>query len=85
VLQNELFERGVRAQQRGDSATALATYADLIERYPSSPLVENALVGRIRLLEASDKVKARYEAARYLDRYARGFARAEAQRILESP
>lgn len=85
AVQNELFERGVRAQQLGDTATALGAYADLIERYPASPLVENARVGRMRLLEASDKLRARQEAARYLERHAHGFARVEAQRIVDSP
>jgi ferric-dicitrate binding protein FerR (iron transport regulator) len=81
--QNALFERGVQAQRQGDAEQALARYAELVARYPSSPLSENAAVARIRLLVISDATRARAEAASYLERYPLGFARPEAQRIVQ--
>jgi TolA-binding protein len=83
--QNAIFQRGVEAQRQGDTAEALAAYAELIERFPSSPLSENAAVARIRLSVGVDAARARREAASYLARYPRGFARLEAQRIAEEP
>jgi hypothetical protein len=83
--QNVLFQRGVEAQRQGQAEQALAAYAELIERFPSSPLAENAAVARIRLSLGADPARARREAANYLARYPRGFARREAQRIAEEP
>ena len=83
--QNALFQRGVRAQHEGRRTEALGAYADLIARFPSSPLAENAAVARIRLSVDSDPGQARREARSYLERYPRGFARPEAERVAEMP
>jgi FecR-like protein len=83
--QNALFQRGILAQRRGDAAGALAAYGELIERFPSSPLAENAAVERIRLAVDADPSRARREAAAYLARYPRGFARVEMRRIAGEP
>lgn len=85
AAQNDLFEQAMRAGQRGDTSAALRAYATLLHRYPKSPLVENALVERIRLLSSHDVVRARREAERYLERFPNGFARAEAERLVEDP
>jgi ferric-dicitrate binding protein FerR (iron transport regulator) len=82
VVQNDLFERGVRAERQGDVEAALQAYAELLARHPSSPLAENALAGRMRLLGARDAAQARREAVRYLERYPKGFARLEAERLV---
>ncbi len=85
AAQNDLFEQAMRARQRGDTSAALRAYATLLHRYPKSPLVENALVERIRLLSTHDVVRARREAERYLERFPNGFARVEAERLVEDP
>lgn len=82
--QNAIFQRGIEAQRQGKTNQALAAYAELVERFPSSPLAENAAVARIRLYAGFDAVRARREAASYLARYPRGFARPEAQRIVDA-
>jgi len=83
--QNALFQRGVRAQREGRRIEALGAYAELIARFPSSPLAENAAVARIRLSVDADLGQARREARSYLERYPRGFARPEAERVAEMP
>ncbi len=85
AAQNELFERAMRAQKRGDTSATLRAYATLLHRYPKSPLVENALVERIRLLSIQDVERAKREAERYLERFPNGFARAEAERLVDDP
>jgi hypothetical protein len=82
--QTDLFAAGMRAQRRGDIDSALGVYADLLRLYPTSPLAENALVERMRLL-APNAADARREALRYLERYPNGFARAEAERLSRAP
>jgi hypothetical protein len=83
--QNALFQRGVQAQRDGHPAQALAAYAELIARFPASPWAENAAVARIRLSIDTDPGRARREARSYLERYPRGFARPEAQRVADMP
>jgi TolA-binding protein len=81
AAQTRLFAQGVQSRQQGDSASALAAFQDLLTRYPDSALAENAIVERMRLLQARDPVAARREAERYLQRFPRGFARREAEPI----
>jgi hypothetical protein len=81
VEQNDLFAQGVAARRRGDAAGAISAYDRLMQKYPSSALVENAMVERMRLFTKGDPGAAREEARRYLARYPSGFARAEAERI----
>jgi hypothetical protein len=85
VEQNDLFAEGVAARRRGDTVGAIAAYGRLMQRYPSSALVENAMVERMRLLNKTDRNLAREEAQRYLERYSLGFARAEAERLISGP
>jgi hypothetical protein len=84
AAQSDVFEQAVRAQRRGDAAGALRLYADLLERYPLSPLAENARVERMRVLAQRDRALAKREALDYLVRYPNGFARMEAQRLVET-
>lgn len=79
AAQTRLFAQGVQSRQQGDSASALAAFQELLTRYPDSALAENAIVERMRLLQARDPAAARREAERYLQRYPRGFARREAE------
>jgi hypothetical protein len=81
--QNGLFADALRAKQRGDGAAALARYAEFLREFPDSPLAENALVQRMRLLGERDRGLARVEAERYLQRYPHGFAEREARELAE--
>lgn len=82
TLQNDLFAQGVALRRQGDVSGALRTYAALIGRFPSSPLAENAMVERLRILASLRDASAQEEAKRYLARYPHGFAVAEARRAL---
>jgi hypothetical protein len=83
--QNDLFAEGVALHRQGDDAGALRAYQSLIARFPGSPLAENALVERMRLLASRHDGRARGEAERYLSRYPHGFAQKEAHRLVDSP
>ena len=80
---NDLFAEGVARRRQGDISGALRAYRTLLRRFPNSPLAENALVERMRLLTGS--AEARVEANRYLARYPQGFAVTEAQRVVTQP
>lgn len=81
--QNDLFAEGVARGRQGDTGGALRAFQELISRFPSSPLAENAMVERMRLLSASPAGSA--EAKRYLARYPRGFALDEAKKLVAGP
>lgn len=49
VLQNELFRAAVAAEKRGDPTTAAAKYAELLRRFPDSPLAAEARLGALRV------------------------------------
>ena len=83
--QNDLFAQATAARQAGRSAEALAAYDRLLTRYPGGPLSESASIGKLRLLRRINPPLAREEARRYLARYPRGMARAEARAVLASP
>jgi hypothetical protein len=83
--QNDSFAQAVALRRRGDTAGALRAYQELIARFPSSPLAENAMVERMRLLAATPGNRARDEAQRYLSRYPNGFAVEEARRLVDAP
>lgn len=82
ALQNDLFAQGVALRRQGDVSGALRAYGELISRFPSSPLAENAMVDRMRLLAPTADPRAKAEAQRYLARYPSGFAAKEARRLL---
>jgi TolA-binding protein len=82
---NDLFAEGVALRRRGDVSGALRAYQDVMTRFPTSPLSENALVERMRLLSTVSSVKARGEAQRYLSRYPAGFAVEEARQLAAKP
>lgn len=82
AAQNDLFARGVAMRRQGDATGALRAFHELIRRFPSSPLAENAMVERLRILVARGDASRTDEAERYLARYPRGFAVQEARRAL---
>ncbi|HEX2672578.1 MAG TPA: FecR domain-containing protein [Polyangiaceae bacterium] len=83
TIQNDLFAEGVARGRRGDTSGALRAYQELINRFPRSPLAENAMVERMRLL-AKSPIGA-LEASRYLERYPHGFAVREAKQLVAEP
>lgn len=80
---NDLFAEAVVRARRGDTGGALRAYQQLVSRFPTSPLAENAMVERMRLLAATPEGAT--EAKRYLARYPRGFAADEAKTLLGEP
>jgi ferric-dicitrate binding protein FerR (iron transport regulator) len=83
AAENRLLQSAMAARQKGDPRRAADLAADLVARYPASPLVEEARVERMRaLLSSGGSAAAEAEARVYLADYPRGFARAEASRIL---
>jgi len=83
--ENRLLQTAMAARQQGDPRRAVELAGELVRRYPSSPLVEEARVERMRALAgAGGPVAAEGEARSYLADYPRGFARHEASRILGS-
>jgi len=83
--QNDLFAEGVALRRQGDVAGALRAYQSLIAHFPASPLAENAIAQRMRLLSSTHDPRARSEAERYIARYPRGFALKEAKRLVVGP
>jgi hypothetical protein len=78
---NDLFAEAMAAKHAGQSARALDLLSKIVTRHPSSPLAESALVEQIRLTKETDPTRASQLVARYLERYPRGFARAEIEAI----
>ena len=85
VKQNDLYARASAERNQGHPQEALALYNQLIVRYPTSALVESARVQRIRLLKQTDKIQAAREATQYLVQFPKGFARSEAEALVNTP
>jgi ferric-dicitrate binding protein FerR (iron transport regulator) len=83
--QNDLFAEGVALRRQGDVGGALRVYQEVIERFPNSPLAENARVERMRVLAKNHDRRATGEARLYLARYPHGFAAQEAQQLMAEP
>jgi len=82
---NDLFAEGVALRRQGDTGGALRSFRALIVRFPSSPLAENALVERMRILASTRDPRVRREAELYLSRYPKGFAANEARPLTVAP
>lgn len=83
--QNNLYAKAVAARRAGRLTEALATYEQLLDRFPNAALSESARADRLRLLIRVNPTKAKVEAARYLARYPRGLASADARALLDRP
>jgi hypothetical protein len=83
--ENRLFRAALDARNRGDNGRAAELFGELLRRFPRAVVAEEASVGRLRALERLGRhAEARREAKRYLVRFPRGHARAEAERVLAS-
>jgi hypothetical protein len=84
--QNDAFGRALAAKRRGSTREAIDAFDAFVARYPTSSLVENALVQRMRLLRETEPKRAAAAARQYLARYPNGFARSEAEaRLRRAP
>jgi ferric-dicitrate binding protein FerR (iron transport regulator) len=81
--QNDLFAEAIVTKRHGDGAGSLARFDRFLATYPSSPLAQSAAVERMRLLRAMASPRAIAAARQYLDRYPDGFARGEAEAIVD--
>ncbi len=81
--QNDLYAEGTRAWHRGDGQTALGAFDQLIARFPNGPDAETACVERMRILRSIAPDRAPASAREYIARYPSGFARAEAEALLQ--
>jgi hypothetical protein len=80
--QNALFSEAKLARVRGDDARAVSLLNELVQRYPTSPLAEDARVETFRaLVQMGDHAGASREARLYLALYPDGFARDEARSL----
>jgi len=83
--QNDIYARASTERNQGHVAEALSLYSQLMTKFPTSALVESALVQRIRILEKSSHTDAVREAKQYLTRFPKGFARDEFEHFLHTP
>jgi ferric-dicitrate binding protein FerR (iron transport regulator) len=81
--ENDLFAAAVRAKKDGRSAEAARLFGELATSHPGSPLVESALVQRMKILATTDTAAAARAAAAYLERYPAGFARPDARELVD--
>ena len=80
--QTRLLETGASSARSGDQRTAIASFNELLRRYPASPLAHEARVQLFRSLAAAqDYAGAAREARRYLAAYPEGPAREEAKKL----
>jgi hypothetical protein len=81
--ENDLFAEAVSAKRQGRLPEAARLFGALATAYPGSPLVESALVQRMKILSTIDPAAGSRAAAAYLAQYPGGFARAEAQALVQ--
>jgi hypothetical protein len=82
--QNDLLAAALEKKAQGQGSEALADLDELLDRWPESPLAESAMAERMRILKTAVEPRAARRAARdYLARFPSGFARAEAQLLVD--
>lgn len=84
AAENDMFARALAQKRAGDAASAVATLDELLALHASTTLAQSALAERMKLLYAIDPARGRAAALDYLTRYPNGFARSDAQVILEA-
>jgi hypothetical protein len=82
AAENDLFASAVRAKKQGRLDEAARLFAALATSHPGSPLVESAVVQRMKILASIDPAAGARAAADYLARFPSGFARPEAQALV---
>jgi hypothetical protein len=85
AAQNRLLEAAELAQKSGMPTLALQRLEALITRYPDAELAHNARVERFRVLRLAGRDAEAIAAAHaYLERHPGGFARQEAEHLIEA-
>jgi hypothetical protein len=80
--ENRLFQEASAAERAGDNDGAVGTLDRLVRDFPRSPLVQNAMVRKFRVLaRAGRKAEAAAAARDYLRAFPLGFAKPEAEGI----
>jgi hypothetical protein len=82
AAENDLFARAVAAKKQGHLDDAARLFGELAAAYPGGPLVESALVQRMKILSTVDPAEGARAAAIYLEHFPSGFARPEAQALV---
>jgi ferric-dicitrate binding protein FerR (iron transport regulator) len=82
AAQNDMFDAAMLAKRRGDLRGAVASFDQLLSRYPGCPFAESAEAERMKLLAETDRVRAVVVARDYLRRYPGGFAHGDAEALL---
>jgi hypothetical protein len=72
----------MRERHEGRPDAAVATLDQLLTTYPEGPLGESARLQRMRILATTDRARASAAASDYVQRYPRGFGRAEAEGLI---
>lgn len=81
--ENRLLRAALSARNSGNDTRCVALLADLLSRFPGSPLRQEAIVAQFRCLRSSGNVAtAQRVAQRYLSDYPNGFARDEARKLI---
>lgn len=84
--QNRVFAQAMTARERGNGAEAIEMLEGFIQRYPASPLTQDAHVELFRaFVQMGDRAGAARAARRYLSLYGDGFARDEARALALEP
>lgn len=80
AIENALLQRAMGAARSGDDRRAVQLLDELLSKYPSSPLAQNAKVERMRAFaRLGDQSALSRESRRYLAEHPDGFARDEAR------
>jgi hypothetical protein len=83
--ENQLFRSAAEAERAGDVPAALGKLSQLLESFPRSPIAQNALARKFRLLaQGGRSAEAARAAADYLQAFPQGFAEREARRVINA-
>jgi len=81
--ENRLLRQALSARNSGSHARCVNLLVELVSRFPSSPLRQEAVVAQFRCQRAGGQLSAAHRTAlRYLSEYPRGFARDEARGLV---
>jgi hypothetical protein len=85
AAKNDLFASALAAKRRGELHVALAGFDSYLTKYPGGELVESASAQRMGILAKLDPARAVVAAKEYLAKWPNGFAREDAEAILNGP
>lgn len=82
AAKNDLFASALAAKRRGELRVALAGFESYLTKYPGGELVESASAQRMGILAKLDPARAVVAAKEYLAKWPNGFAREDADAII---